>query len=158
MSKENKNAVVVSNNSQSLVEATLPDLMTMISQSIENQTKINPIYQKIHDKILGIFQKEDELDNMEVKDLIKLLELTSKAQLTPVEQLTKLVQAATALYERAEVESKSKTLDAIIDKFDNLHNAPWNTVEYSTKDAVDGEVDELQEDDTMKDLNDIMNE
>ena len=81
MNEDSKQVIVAPQYSQSLVEATLPDLMRMISESIDNQTKVNPIYQAIQEKILERFKDDAELDNMGVKDLMKLLELSTKAQL-----------------------------------------------------------------------------
>ena len=157
MNEDSKQVIVAPQYSQSLVEATLPDLMHMISESIDNQTKVNPIYQAIQEKILERFKDDAELDNMGVKDLMKLLELSTKAQLTPVEQLTKLVQAATALYERSEIESKSKALDAIISKFDSLQDIQDVKVIHAQDISEVVGVEEIKEDDTMQDLNDIIN-
>lgn len=157
MNEDSKQVIVAPQHSQSLVEATLPDLMRMISEFIDNQTKVNPIYQAIQEKILERFKDDAELDNMGVKDLMKLLELSTKAQLTPVEQLTKLVQAATALYERSEIESKSKALDAIISKFDSLHDIQDVKVIHAQDISEVVDVEEIKEDDTMQDLNDIIN-
>lgn len=157
MNEDSKQVIVAPQYSQSLVEATLPDLMRMISESIDNQTKVNPIYQAIQEKILERFKDDAELDNMGVKDLMKLLELSTKAQLTPVEQLTKLVQAATALYERSEIESKSKALDAIISKFDSLQDIQDVKVIHAQDISEVVGVEEIKEDDTMQDLNDIIN-
>ena len=157
MNEDSKQVIVAPQYSQSLVEATLPDLMRMISESIDNQTKVNPIYQAIQEKILERFKDDAELDNMGVKDLMKLLELSTKAQLTPVEQLTKLVQAATALYEISEIESKSKALDAIISKFDSLQDIQDVKVIHAQDISEVVGVEKIKEDDTKQDLNDIIN-
>lgn len=143
MSKDTKEIVLVSNDVADISE-TLPHLVEMISDAVAYQTKANPIYQKIHENVLAIFEKEDELANMEIKELIKLLDLTQKAQLAPVEQLTKLIQATSALYEQNEIQKKTKTLDTLIEKFGTYPI------------TIDAKADEPSEDDNMVHLEDIL--
>ena len=141
----NKNEIVIKDDA-SLVNVTVPQLITMITDAVEYQIEVNPVYQKIHNKILALFEKDDELDNLQAKDLLKLMELTQKAQLVPVEQLTKLIQATATLYERSELDKKTKALDTLLEKFDAYSNA-------STIVVVE---EATPEDNTMKDLEDIL--
>lgn len=145
-SKEHE--IEVKDNNLTLVNETVPQLISMITEAVSYQIEINPLYQKIHKKILDMFEKDEELENLEVKELIKLMELTQKAQLAPVEQLTKLVQATAALHERSEVDKKTKALDELISKFDSYSNA--STI------VVVEEPRETEEDNTMQDLEDIL--
>lgn len=115
---------LVTKEDSNLIDNSIAPLTKMIIDAVEYQKEVSPIYQKIHNKILEIFSKEEELDNLEVKELIKLLDLTAKAQLQPVDQLTKLVQAVAALYDRSELEAKTKALDILIKQFEDHSTKP----------------------------------
>jgi hypothetical protein len=123
-----------------LIDTTITDLRQMIEESVKFQTQVSPIYQNIADKILGMLNRQEELDHWEVKDLLKLLELSNKAQLAPVEQLTKLVQSVTALYERSQLQDKVDQLTQIVDE---INSKKQNVIEagqentYTTIDALD---------------------
>ena len=123
-----------------LIDTTITDLRQMIEESVKFQTQVSPIYQNIADKILGMLNRQEELDHWEVKDLLKLLELSNKAQLAPVEQLTKLVQSVTALYERSQLQDKVDQLTQIVDE---INSKKQNVIEagqedtYTTIDTLD---------------------
>lgn len=123
-----------------LIDTTITDLRQMIEESVKFQSQVSPIYQNIADKILGMLNKQEELDHWEVKDLLKLLELSNKAQLAPVEQLTKLVQSVTALYERSQLQDKVDQLTQIVDE---INSKKQDVIEanqsgtYTTIDALD---------------------
>lgn len=134
----------------SLINATVPQLVAMINDAVAHQTMVNPIYTRIHEMILERFENEDELDSMEVKELINLLKVVEKGKLAPVDQLTKLVQATAALYDRSEIEKKSRALDTLIEKFDTYTNYTNPVI------SVNETVSEPQEDTTMQDLEDIL--
>lgn len=102
-----------------LIETTVADLRDMIEQSVKFQANVSPVYQAISDKILGMLNKQEELDHWEVKDLLKLLELSNKAQLAPVEQLTKLVQSVTALYEGSKLQDRVDHLNKLVDEINS---------------------------------------
>jgi len=104
------------NTSIALIDSTITDLKLMIEDSVKFQVQVSPIYQNIAEKILSMLNKQEELDHWEVKDLLKLLELSNKAQLAPVEQLTKLVQSVTALYERSQLQEKVDNLQQIVNE------------------------------------------
>lgn len=97
-----------------MVDETVKQLAEMITTSVDYQTKVNPVFQTIQTKILALLEKENEIENMETKDLFKLLEMSMKAQLQPVETLTKLVQAVTALRDSNELEKKVGALNSIV--------------------------------------------
>lgn len=105
--------------SLALIDTTVADLRDMIEESVKFQANVSPIYHAISDKILGMLNKQEELDHWEVKDLLKLLELSNKAQLAPVEQLTKLVQSVTALYERGKLQDRVDQLKQLVDEINH---------------------------------------
>ena len=102
------------NNNTALIDATVKDLRTMVEKSVNFQTLISPFYEKIVTSILDIFGADGELTTMEAKDLMKLLDITSKAQIQPVVELTKLVQSVTALCERSVLQEKISSLESIV--------------------------------------------
>lgn len=106
-------------NNIALIDNTVADLRDMIEESVKFQANVSPVYQAISDKILGMLNKQEELDHWEVKDLLKLLELSNKAQLAPVEQLTKLVQSVTALYERGKLQDRVDHLKQLVDEINH---------------------------------------
>lgn len=103
-------------NDLTLITSTVTELRTMVEDSVNFQMEVAPVYHKIAQRVLAIFDKEEELEQWSGKDLIKLLELTNKAQLQPVEQLTKLVQSITALYERSELQDKMHDLEVVVNE------------------------------------------
>jgi len=123
-----------------LIENTVADLRTMIEESVRFQSVVSPIYQNISNKLLGMLNRQEELDSWEVKDLLKLLELSNKAQLAPVEQLTKLVQSVTALYEGGKLQDRVDQLKQIVDEINHkkdeaeIHDA--ETIEYEDIDNL----------------------
>lgn len=122
-----------------LIETTVTDLRDMIEESVKFQAQVSPVYQSISDKILSMLNKQEELDHWEVKDLLKLLELSNKAQLAPVEQLTKLVQSVTALYERSQLQDRVDQLTQIVDEINNKkNNVIDHTEEAETFEDIDG--------------------
>ena len=126
-------------NDLALIETTVTDLRDMIEESVKFQAQVSPIYQSISDKILGMLNKQEELDHWEVKDLLKLLEVSNKAQLAPVEQLTKLVQSVTALYERSQLQDRVDQLTQIVDEINNKKdNVIDHTEEAETFEDISG--------------------
>ena len=55
------------------LSANVNQLSNMITQAIDYQVTVMPIFKSIADSILGILSQENELNNLEPKDLIKLL-------------------------------------------------------------------------------------
>lgn len=100
----------------SLINIAINDLRSMVEDSIKYQTSVSPIYDKIAKTVLDIFEKQEELNGWEAKDLLKLLETVSKLRLKPIEELTSLVQSLTALYERSQLQDKIDELQDITKK------------------------------------------
>lgn len=130
-----------------LIETTVADLRDMIEQSVKFQANVSPVYQAISDKILGMLNKQEELDHWEVKDLLKLLELSNKAQLAPVEQLTKLVQSVTALYEGSKLQDRVDHLNKLVDEINSkkdevIEHEPDSSEETTEYEDIEGLVSE----------------
>jgi|LSQX01.1.fsa_nt_gb hypothetical protein len=121
-------------------------LSNMITQAIDYQVTVMPIFKSIADSILGILSQENELNNLEPKDLIKLLEVASKAQIAPVEQLTKLVQAVTALQNQSELQSKIDALEKVVDIIKTETKAPvYDAKPYDEPPTLEGILEELDD-------------
>jgi hypothetical protein len=103
-------------NDVALVDNTIEDLRLMIEESVKFQAHVSPIYKAISEKILNMLSNQEELAHMETKEMLKLLEISNKAQLAPVEQLTKLVQSVTALYQRSELQDKVDKLSQVVEE------------------------------------------
>jgi hypothetical protein len=126
------------------LSANVNQLSNMITQAIDYQVTVMPIFKSIADSILGILSQENELNNLEPKDLIKLLEVASKAQIAPVEQLTKLVQAVTALQNQSELQSKIEALEKVVDIIKTEAKVPaYDTKPYDEPQTLEGILEEL---------------
>lgn len=120
---------MIEKNNLALIETTVSDLKLMIEDSVKFQAVVSPVYQTISDKILSMVNRQEELDHWEVKDLLKLLEVSNKAQLAPVEQLTKLVQSVTALYEKSQLQDRVDHLTKIVDEINSRRDEIIETAE-----------------------------
>lgn len=128
------------------LSANVNQLSNMITQAIDYQVTVMPIFKSIADSILGILSQENELNNLEPKDLIKLLEVASKAQIAPVEQLTKLVQAVTALQNQSELQSKIEALEKVVDIIKTEAKAPaYDAKPYDEPQTLEGILEELDD-------------
>jgi hypothetical protein len=128
------------------LSANVNQLSNMITQAIDYQVTVMPIFKSIADSILGILSQENELNNLEPKDLIKLLEVASKAQIAPVEQLTKLVQAVTALQNQSELQSKIEALEKVVDIIKTEAKAPaYDAKLYDEPQTLEGILEELDD-------------
>jgi hypothetical protein len=126
------------------LSANVNQLSNMITQAIDYQVTVMPIFKSIADSILGILSQENELNNLEPKDLIKLLEVASKAQIAPVEQLTKLVQAVTALQNQSELQSKIEALEKVVDIIKTEAKVPaYDAKPYDEPQTLEGILEEL---------------
>jgi hypothetical protein len=105
---------VVKTEMNALDENTVTDLTQMVAQSLLFYKQTSPVYERIAKAVLGIFDNENELANLEHKDLFKLLELSQKAMIQPVETLVKLVQNINALYERSQLAVKMDSLAKVV--------------------------------------------
>jgi len=128
------------------LSANVNQLSNMITQAIDYQVTVMPIFKSIADSILGILSQENELNNLEPKDLIKLLEVASKAQIAPVEQLTKLVQAVTALQNQSELQSKIEALEKVVDIIKTEAKVPaYDAKPYDESQTLEGILEELDD-------------
>lgn len=128
------------------LSANVNQLSNMITQAIDYQVTVMPIFKSIADSILGILSQENELNNLEPKDLIKLLEVASKAQIAPVEQLTKLVQAVTALQNQSELQSKIEALEKVVDIIKTEAKVPaYDAKPYDEPQTLEGILEELDD-------------
>ena len=71
-------------NELQIVNNTIEDITRMVEESVKFQKQVSPVYCRIANQILNMFDDESELSRWEAKDLVKLLELSNKAQLAPV--------------------------------------------------------------------------
>lgn len=97
-----------------LIEASVGHLTMMITEAVNAHVEVSPIYQEINTRVLKLLNNEAEMANMEVKELIKLTEVAQKAQLAPVEQLTKLVQAVTQLKDSNALEQRLREVEHLV--------------------------------------------
>lgn len=100
------------------VEDAIPQIMNLVGSLVDSQMMLDAPLRVISDRLTEIFSTENELKLMSQKDLLKLWEFTQKQRLQPVESLTKLIQAVTALKQANELGSKLGKLDTIINSFD----------------------------------------
>lgn len=114
----NKLAKTKKTNELDLINENIKHLSSMVTQAVEHQVKIAPQLQEIATKTLAILSKDEEQANLEPKDLIKLAEMASKGSLQPVEQLTKLVQAVSSLYEKSVLEERMQKVEQLINRID----------------------------------------
>ena len=103
-------------NEVQVISNTIEDIREMVEDSVAFQAEVSPIYKKLSQRILDTLNTEEELAAMEHKDLLKLLDLSNKAQLAPIEQLTKLIQSVQSLHERSELQSKIDNLTEVVDE------------------------------------------
>lgn len=124
-------------NEITLMGQTIQSLTTMVVDSVKYQTTVSPIFEQLGKRILDILNKEDELNAMETKDLLKLLDIANKAQIQPVVELTKLVQSVNALYEKSQLQDKINKLEQVV-----------NTLKLGQEDHIE-EIETEEVDDSM---------
>jgi len=115
-------------NELQIVNNTIADITSMVEDSVRFQKQVSPIYSRITTAILGMLDNESELSRWEAKDLVKLLDLSNKAQLAPVEQLTKLIQSVQSLYERTELQEKIDKLSDVVNEINDSRKNGDNVV------------------------------
>ena len=128
------------------LNTNMAQLSELVTNAVAVHVEVAPIYKSITDKILGILGSESELSNMETKDLIKLLDVASKAQIAPIEQLTKLVQSISALHEQQQTKSKMDELQAVVERIQEEAGRKIIVSDvgaYSTLDDLKEELDEI---------------
>lgn len=132
------------NTSISLINDNITALSRMVNEGVEHQAKVAPQFQGIATKVLAMLDNQSELDNLDAKDLIKLVETASKAIIQPVEQLTKLVTAVSALYEKSQLEDRLRKVEALMTKIEKeSETASFEEVEPVLEESKKTSIDEL---------------
>lgn len=124
---------------QSDVEA-LGDLLT---QTVQNYSESAPKYAAITEKLLNIFEKDEEIAAMEHKDLLKLLDSSQKAQLQPVIEITKMIKALTELEDINKYKQKTEKLEGIIKAYEveKAQHESYKTLDATITTSTSGEGD-----------------
>jgi hypothetical protein len=136
-------------NEVAAINTNMLQLSALVTDAVNMHVEVAPIYKNITDSILKILGSESELSNMETKDLIKLLEVSSKAQIAPIEQLTKLVQSISNLYEQQQTRKKMDELQAVVEQIQEQAGRKIITSDtdiYSTLDSIKEDLDAELED------------
>ena len=115
MSKENK-LVEKDNNVPSVnLDNNLYELVSLVNDSVQTYKRVSPNYKTIIEKLTKDLSSEEQLDNLDIDHMFKLLEISTKNFLAPLETLTKLVQAVSTLRERMMTETESERLGKVVD-------------------------------------------
>lgn len=122
------------NNQIQLIGDSIDDLKQLVTDSLNMQTEVSPIYKSIINKILAMIDKEDELSAWEPKDLLKLLDLSNKANLQPIDQLTKLIQSIQALQETTRMQEKMGELSDLVNE---IKETKKGIVDKAEKEGID---------------------
>ncbi len=112
------------NNSLELIDTQVTKLATLLEGSLTAIEEVSPVYRSIANKILTMVNDDKELSAWDAKDLLKLLDLSTKAQLEPIKKLTDLIHAIQSMRETSAMSEKMRELNdvvqAIKDKQDNV--------------------------------------
>ena len=111
----NKQEVAV-RQEQQVTASTINNLTELANQTIEIYKETHPIFSSISNKILEMFNNDQELNNLEAKDLFKLLEIANKNQLAPINELTKLVTQLNNLQDRMDAHKEVETLRNLVEE------------------------------------------
>lgn len=95
---------------------TVRDLTQLANNAIEAYKETNPIYNKLTKTILDTLSQDDVIDSLDNEELFKLLNITSKNQLVPIQELTKLVTQLNALQDRLDANKEIETLRNIVEE------------------------------------------
>lgn len=118
------------------------DLTALLVKSIDAYREVSPIYTKLAQTILNKISEEQELNNMDYPTLLKVLELSNKAQMAPIAEFTKLVQALSALQDRNELQKRVAELTAIVNEFTGAREESG----YKSPTIINAEMDDDQDD------------
>lgn len=99
------------------LQEQVPALSQLVEGLIKSQAETDQVFASISNRVMEVFNNPDEIKLMQHKDLLKLLEVSQKQRLQPIETLTKLLQAITALQEKSNVTKKSEILQDVINEF-----------------------------------------
>jgi cell fate (sporulation/competence/biofilm development) regulator YlbF (YheA/YmcA/DUF963 family) len=110
-----KNQPTVQHGTIMTFDAEISQLSITLTESIAAYQELSPIYRELSSAILAKLSTQDEMAMMEHSTLIKLLDMASKAQMQPISEFTKLIQAITSLQDISELRERANKLQAIID-------------------------------------------
>jgi len=96
------------------VNTNLPELIEMVNESVSHYKRQTPKYSKLSEDLLEALSSKEILDVMDIDTRIKLLSLTQKSIVQPIESLTKLIQSVVALKEREELTSTKEELNELV--------------------------------------------
>lgn len=128
-------------NNINLINDNIRDLSRMVNNAVDHQAEVAPIHRELTLKILDLLNNDAELKVMQPKDLMKLVEISSKAILQPIDQLTKLVETLTALHEKSQLEDRVKKVENLMDRL--KHEAMGETVEAELKNEETVSLDDI---------------
>lgn len=133
---------------------TLNKLAVEAGKAVDAYVEAAPKLQIIANTILELLSKESEIANLEHKDMIKLFEVSAKAQWQPLDQFTKLFTQMNQLQEKLNI---NKELDALRELTDEITKAKHEAHEIKAKEDEDvNEHDNETEVLTSNILNDLL--
>lgn len=138
---------------------TVSDLTQLANNAIEAYKETNPIYNKLTKTILDTLSQDDVIDSLDNEELFKLLNITSKNQLAPIQELTKLVTQLNALQDRLDANKEIETLRNIVEELKSSARAKEEAeiVEAALHPEVeDAEFDHLVKDTVSVPLEDLV--
>lgn len=127
----NKNEIKVLDEETSITLRTVNDLTRLANEAISAYNATHPMYNKLTERILKTLTDETVFDSLDNEELFKLIAITSKNQLAPIEQLTKLVAQLNALQERMDAAKEIEKLRAIVEEMKSAQeqDRAANTIE-----------------------------
>lgn len=153
MSKEKKNEVAKKVDIETQITlSTVNDLTKLANDAIKNYNETHPIYNDITKRLLEVYSDEATLASLDNDELLKLLTFTSRNQLAPVQELTKLVTQLNSLHERLEGAREIDKLRAVVEELQEAKaKSEVSEAEYEdTKKApdevvIDAEVEDVED-------------
>lgn len=92
------------------------DLTKFTNEAINAYSLAQPIYNELTSKVLETIQSDVIFDNLDTEDMMKLLTITSKNQLQPIQELTKLVTQINNLHERLDATKEIEKLRTLVEE------------------------------------------
>jgi len=96
------------------IDGQVSKLANLLENSLVEVEKVSPIYKAIANKILTMVNDDKELSAWDAKDLLKLLDLSNKAQLEPIKKLTDLIHAIQSMRETSAMGEKMRELTDVV--------------------------------------------
>lgn len=105
-----------------MTEKTVVKLINLVDEAVADYVELSPIYQHAAKELLKQITSPDQLKHMEFGEAMKLIEMATKYQLQPVEQLTKLVSTLQSLHEKNNIKNEIEKIKETAAKFEALSN------------------------------------